>query len=297
LTSESPWQHALAHRLAEIPGVSLKGIVVQRIPSAFSLGWIWTSLLRHPGMVAGRIAQRIAYQGVFNSIQREAIWTFGRGGNGRGWPEVARWSVEDINDAATVTLIRQVAPEMIAVSGTTLLKEPVCAIAPAQGIIGLHTGLAPYYKGGPNCTLWCLANHEPALIGATVYLIDAGIDSGDLLLTGRPVLSASDNIATLVCKTISTGIELYARVVTALAQGRRLQGIPQRDVGAGRTFLKRDWRFLHMARAVGVVRSGEFARWIEAGMPGREQFRLVNAVDEVRDGSPVAASATLLTAG
>ena len=54
---------------------------------------------------------------------------------------------ESINDIKYVTKIINFQPDIIIVMGTSLIKDEIIKI-PKLGILNIHTGLSPYYRGG-----------------------------------------------------------------------------------------------------------------------------------------------------
>ena len=191
------------------------------------------------------------------------------------WPQTKVVSVKDINGPDAVEAIRRAEPDIIVVSGTRLIRKPIFDLKPSCGIFNVHTGLSPYCRGG-DCTLWCLATAQPWHIGATVHVLDKGIDSGDLLVTSQTRVDEGDSIPILTRKTMETAIELYVSTLTKVSEAAPFRPIPQRNIGTGRLFLARDWNVFHMHRAVSYVQSGALSRWVSAGRPGTETVRLVD---------------------
>jgi methionyl-tRNA formyltransferase len=145
--------------------------------------------------------------------------------------------VKDINDAEAVGFVRGLAPDVVCVNGTNLLRAPMLKLIPEipHGVINLHTGLSPYARGG-NCNLFMLLEGRPEMVGVTVHHIDAGIDSGDILRTGRPDLEPDDTVEMIDAKVFRLGIDLMLESIDDLVAGRA-QRIPQWT--AGRLFLRR----------------------------------------------------------
>jgi folate-dependent phosphoribosylglycinamide formyltransferase PurN len=278
LAGDYYWQRALANQLSIIPGITLAGVIVHRRPSTMRLAWVRKAIIRRPGQLASKVLQRLFYNHIIEGIDHEALKRYGRDGEPQPWPAGRTTHVEDISGQESVSQMRRLEPDLIAVYGTGLIKAPVFDLDPMKGLINLHTGISPYYKGGPNCTLWCLANHEPQFIGSTIHRLDIGIDSGPILRTAQSPVEADDTVAGLACKAVAVGHELYVQVIEALARGLPITPVPQDQIGSGRTYLGRDWNVLHLARAVRYVQSGALARWVESGKPGTEQVRLVNAI-------------------
>ena len=60
-----------------------------------------------------------------------------------GWPDAMKINVPDINSKETALFTRELKPDLIVVSGTALIKEPLLSLPVSTGIINLHTGLSP----------------------------------------------------------------------------------------------------------------------------------------------------------
>jgi len=143
----------------------------------------------------------------------------------------------DINAPAVAQEVNAARPDLILVSGTRLIRHPVLACASRFGMVNLHTGLAPYYRGGP-CTFWALYNEQPEYAGATVHYLTSGIDSGDIILSARPEWSVTDGVASLDAKVIDLGHELLLRALRLLENGKAPRA-PNWE--KGRLFLYRDF--------------------------------------------------------
>jgi methionyl-tRNA formyltransferase len=143
----------------------------------------------------------------------------------------------ELNSPGVVRAIESTYPDVVLVSGTRIIRSPLLDVKPSLGLINLHTGLAPYYRGGP-CTFWALFNEEPEYAGATVHHLTPGIDSGDIVLSARASLDYTDSVASLDCRVIDLGHALVARALALLAQGLALR-VPQWE--KGRLFLYRQF--------------------------------------------------------
>ena len=61
--------------------------------------------------------------------------------------------------------------------------------------INCHAGALPFYRGR-NILKWTLINDEKSL-GVTLYYMDEGIDTGDIILQSHCEINDNDNYATL----------------------------------------------------------------------------------------------------
>lgn len=133
----------------------------------------------------------------------------------------AQLVVTNINDAAVADFLQHQAPDVVCINGTNLLRDRLLALASTipYGFVNLHTGLSPYARGG-NCDLFMLLEGHPEFVGITIHHIDAGIDSGDIILTARPDLLPQDNYAMIEAKSFHLGNRMMVLAVSQLFEGR-----------------------------------------------------------------------------
>lgn len=99
-----------------------------------------------------------------------------------------------INAPASLQRIRAIAPDLIVVANFSQILRPRLLDIPPRGCINVHPSLLPRYRG-PEPFYWVLKYRETET-GVTVHYVDAGIDSGDIILQralpirpGEPELS------------------------------------------------------------------------------------------------------------
>ncbi len=136
--------------------------------------------------------------------------------------------VPHINHPDVIKLARTLQPDVIAVFGTSLIRGSLLDMG-RIGIINLHGGLSPEYRGA-DCTFWALYNGEPEKIGCTLHFIDRGIDTGRLIAHVCPEVRKGDDELTLFWRSVQGSSEIYAEALRRLAQGEAL-GQPQVDKG------------------------------------------------------------------
>jgi methionyl-tRNA formyltransferase len=112
---------------------------------------------------------------------------------------------ERIRHASAVEQLRQMAPAaMVVVGYGQILPQSIIDIPP-RGIINVHASLLPKYRGAAPIQ-WAIANGETRT-GVTTMKIDAGLDTGDMLLKWETQIEAEED-----------ALELGARLATAGAQ-------------------------------------------------------------------------------
>src|SRR6202020_1930943 len=97
-------------------------------------------------------------------------------------------------------------PDAIIVVGYGRIIPQWMLDLPPLGNINLHASLLPKYRGAAPIQ-WAIAQGEPAT-GVTTMKIDAGLDTGDILLQQEMAIAADDTAETLSPKLATAGAEL-----------------------------------------------------------------------------------------
>ena len=157
----------------------------------------------------------------------------------------------DVNVPSVRDFMARERPDLVVVSGTNLLRQPLIDLMCAHGkIMNLHTGISPYVKGGPNCTNWCLYLNEFDLIGNTVMWLDKGIDSGNIIATARTPLTGAESLSELHLRVMEHAHELYVDAISEFAKGASLPSVSQEEFGQKRLFLTKHWGLRQQLRAL-----------------------------------------------
>ena len=222
LTSETPSNVWLVNQLLARHDVT--GIVIERRPLALTAREKVErrrQMLRRYGLVRtlnkllfNRLRARVlsASEGrtvTENFFPGEAPVTYAR--------QVPTIVVANINDVECVRFIRDRAPEVLAVCGTSVLKPAVFTLAP-WGAINIHTGITPAYRSA-DPIFWALYRGEPENVGVTIHYIDRGIDTGSIIHQETVPVYAEDSLATIYVRCIRKGAELYARALGEIENG------------------------------------------------------------------------------
>ena len=158
------------------------------------------------------------------------------------WPARQVLFTDSINSREAFHFTQHLQPDLVIVSGTSLVKEPMVSFPLYTGIMNLHTGLSPYVKGGPNCTNWCIANNEWGLIGNTIMWLSAGIDSGNIITSEKTDISDESDLSSIHLKVMEHAHDLYLRAIHyVLNTDPPYQSVPQSALGKGNLYLTRMW--------------------------------------------------------
>ncbi len=132
-------------------------------------------------------------------------------------------AVPSLNDPACHAAIAELNPAVILTVGCRLLSKATLAKIRCP-VINLHAGINPMYRG--QCGgYWALAKGDPDNFGATLHLVDAGVDTGDTLYEVRTVPAKSDSMLT------------YPLLLTAIAVPFAIKAVE--DALTGNLALKR----------------------------------------------------------
>lgn len=88
---------------------------------------------------------------------------------------------------------------------------------PPLGNLNLHGSLLPKYRGAAPIQ-WAIASGE-TVTGVTTMRIDAGLDTGDVLLQSEEHIQPEDTALTLTPRLAHTGAELMIRTLAGLKSG------------------------------------------------------------------------------
>lgn len=217
----------------------LVGVVVQHPPQA-SPARRWDRLRRYrdPRAVLRQAWSRLALRPYERRRREMEDRLFRPEGREPALPvDVPVHHTSAINGAETTDFLRALAPDLILVNGTQLLREPILSLRPMirHGIVNLHTGLSPYSRGA-NCNLYMVLEGHPELVGVTVHHIDPGIDSGDIIRSAQVPMEPDDTFETIDVRSFDLGIDLLLQGARDLVEGRALR---VRQWEEGKLFLQR----------------------------------------------------------
>jgi methionyl-tRNA formyltransferase len=117
----------------------------------------------------------------------------------------------------TVEFLRALgADAMVVVGYGQIIPQTVIDLAPL-GIVNVHASLLPKYRGaGP--VQWAILNGETRT-GVTTMRIDAGLDTGDMLLKTSTEIGPDENAIELGARLAVMGADLLVETLAGLAAG------------------------------------------------------------------------------
>ncbi|KRD53355.1 formyl transferase [Ensifer sp. Root278] len=210
---ENPWImiNALAARFSDITVIEeqpeSKAVFLRR--RARKLGWP-TALGQLATMIASRFGKRFT-----RSRAKEILKTYKVSGTPD--PSITIKPVASINDAETLVHIRALDPGVVFLISCRMLKAGTLAAIPCP-VLNFHAGINPTYRGLMG-GYWALVSDDAENFGATVHLVDAGVDTGGVLYQSRQRPSQSDTMHTYPLLQTAASTEIAIAAVEDALEG------------------------------------------------------------------------------
>jgi methionyl-tRNA formyltransferase len=122
------------------------------------------------------------------------------------------------------------ADAMVVVGYGKIVPQTIIDLVP-QGIVNVHASLLPKYRGAAPVQ-WAIANGEIET-GVTTMRIDAGLDTGDILLQRATGIGAEETALELAARLAAMGADLLVATLAGIERG---QIVPQPQDSAQATF-------------------------------------------------------------
>jgi len=223
------------------------------LASNLALNLLWPALKEHAfdlvlsqgvARSAPRAPEIADWQRIEHEIVEDGLFPFlDRRGNAGGFQSFEQLGLmsesgtplafANVNRDDGLDYVGRFAPDLIlSIRFGQIFKPPIIAL-PRFGILNLHSGTLPEYRG-LLATFWAML--EGADIGCTLHFvtestIDTGLIVGMQKLAPDPERSLSWNVASLY----RGGVEMMADAILRLSRGQSLAARPQ-DAAKGRYF-------------------------------------------------------------
>ncbi|MDO1584384.1 formyl transferase [Rhizobium oryzicola] len=183
-------------------------------------------------LILKRRARRLGWPTAFGQLATMAVSRLGKtmaqrrteeilrdyGLSGKPHPDVPITRVNSINDADTIESVRKLRPAVVFTISCRILKASTIEAIPCP-IINFHAGINPTYRGQMG-GYWARVERDEENFGATVHLVDAGIDTGATLKEARVRPARTDTISTYPLLITAAGTEAAIRAIEDVLEGR-----------------------------------------------------------------------------
>ena len=130
--------------------------------------------------------------------------------------------------AAVREQLEALAPDVMVVAAYGLILPAWTLALPRHGCLNIHASLLPRWRGA--APIHRAIEAGDAETGITIMQMDAGLDTGDMLLIGKEAIRPDDVTATLHDRLAKLGGNMIVQALAQLAQGA-LHATPQPTEG------------------------------------------------------------------
>lgn len=127
------------------------------------------------------------------------------------------WQPEKIGSEEALKPIYESSPDVIVLAAYGQILSKKLLEIPRLGAVNLHASLLPKYRGAAPVH-WAIINGEK-ITGATTFLMDEGLDTGDILLQREIFIQDEDTAGTLYDKLAELGADLVLETLEGLEKG------------------------------------------------------------------------------
>ena len=120
--------------------------------------------------------------------------------------------------------LRDMAPDVIVVAAYGRILPQAVLDIPKHGCLNIHASLLPKYRGASPINACIL--HGETEAGVTIMQMDAGLDTGDMLLPAATEMLPDESYGSLHDRLAKIGGEAIVKALDLLAKGE-LKGEPQ----------------------------------------------------------------------
>ena len=120
-------------------------------------------------------------------------------------------NLSSINSIETIKILKKYNPSIVVINGTRIISEKILNSIDTK-FINTHAGINPLYRG-LHGGYWALTENNIDKCGVTVHLVDAGIDTGNILEQGLIKPSIEDNFVTYPLLQLAEGLPLLKKAI------------------------------------------------------------------------------------
>jgi folate-dependent phosphoribosylglycinamide formyltransferase PurN len=158
----------------------------------------------------------------------------------------------NLNAPESVAYAKSLAPDVICLFGTSILKKPWLEAFPDR-IVNLHLGLSPFYRGSATL-FWPFYFRELECLGATIHLAIQKVDAGAILKRVKATLLPGDSYYAATTRLIRDSIHAFPITAKHYLEGSS-KPFPQENV-AGRVLKKSDFNESKLLTVLDYVGGG-----------------------------------------
>lgn len=178
---------------------------------------------------------------------------------------------ERVRRPESVELLKSFQAELMVVVGYGQIIPQSIIDLPREGILNVHASLLPRYRGAAPIQ-WAIANGETET-GVTIMQIDAGLDTGDMLLKSSVAIGPEESTPELSARLAPLGAQLLLETIRQIANGTAKREKQNDAEATSAPILKKEDGLIDWTRSAGAIynRLRGFTPWPGAYTMFREQ--------------------------
>ena len=147
---------------------------------------------------------------------------------------IPAYTPKTLKDPAFLSLLEELSPEVIVVVAYGKILPPAVLSFPKYGCINVHVSLLPKYRGAAPMQRAVIEGEKET--GVTLMQMDAGLDTGDILMQSAFPIGEEDTFETVHDTSAALGGEMLCRLLPMLERG---EVTPIRQDEAKATYAKK----------------------------------------------------------
>lgn len=125
---------------------------------------------------------------------------------------------ESMRDGEAERILREIAPDLIAVVAYGRILPPEILAIPPLGCVNIHASLLPKYRGAAPIQRAVLGGDK--ITGVTSMYMAPELDAGDMILKKETAIGQYETSGELFSRLSALGAELLSETIDAIAAGR-----------------------------------------------------------------------------
>jgi len=143
---------------------------------------------------------------------------------------------QDINSAEALADFKKFSPDLIiSIRFPQIIKNADLISLPRFGILNLHSGILPNYRG-IMASFWTILRGGKNLGTTLHYISDSSIDTGDIIGFSSSEIDWNSSLILNINKLYQGGCELIVQALEKISAGEKIKTVNQKTLGEGAYF-------------------------------------------------------------
>lgn len=164
-------------------------------------------------------------------------------------PDLAIVKFSSVNTEECRNWLIALNPDLVVINGTRIISSRVLSACSAR-FLNIHCGITPAYRG-VHGGYWALAQRDSCNAGVTVHVVDAGIDTGDIVYQESIQFDSADNFVTYPIRQYIVAIPMLMAAIHDATSGS-LKTFKRHDLVSAIWYHPTIWNYFYTLLRYGV---------------------------------------------